>query len=102
MSDIQPDPPVVTTTSTSTQTVTAPPAQPTVRDYLPETRTWIMFGLFALAFYVIHELVRVPSLQDNKLFFGLATLIVGTFFGGAIGFYFGASQGKKDPTLPSP
>lgn len=69
------------------------PKPPEAKDYIPETRTWIMFGLFGLAFYVLHAIIQNPSLQDNKLFFGLATLIVGTFFGGAIGFYFGASQG---------
>jgi hypothetical protein len=59
-----------------------------------------MVGLFGLTFYIFHMIEKQPTLQDNKLFFGLATLIVGTFFGGAVGFYFGSSQGKKDPTLP--
>lgn len=72
-----------------------PTPKTTVRNFLPETRTWIMFGLFALTFYVFHMIETKPALEDNKLFFGLATLIVGTFFGGAVGFYFGSSQGSS-------
>ena len=77
----------------------SPPKQ--IKDYLPETRTWIVAGLFFLTFDIFHMLRDNPALQDNKLFFGLATLIVGTFFGGAVGFYFGSSQGKNGVSATS-
>jgi len=66
-----------------------------------ETRGWITLGLFALTGEVVYLVATRPELDNNKLFFSLATLIVGTCFGGAIGYWFGFSKGASDAPPPA-
>ena len=59
---------------------------------LGELRGWITLGLFALTIYIVHLVASNPKLEDSKLFFSLATLIVGTCFVNVVGFWFGSSK----------
>lgn len=64
---------------------------------MPDARSMIVAGLFALVFFIFGLIAWVPSLKDNELFKTLATLIVGTgFVSGAITFYFGSSKSSSD------
>jgi len=70
----------------------------------PDTRGWGLIGLFILTGVIILLLAFHPTLSNNTLFVGLATLVVGS--GGllqALSFYYGTSQSsaKKDETLSS-
>lgn len=64
---------------------------------IPDVRSMIAAGLFALIFYIISLIAFVPALESNELFKTLATLLVGTaFVSGVVAFYFGSSKNSSD------
>ena len=85
-------------TQTTETTLVATSDRPWWVALIPDTRSWIVIGLFGLTFYVIHLLAGKDKLGDNKLFFALAMSIVSGGLGLAVGFYFGAA--KKEQPAP--
>lgn len=64
---------------------------------MPDTRGWVVIGLFLLSAYVITLLALNPHLAEVQLFDTLATAVVGA--GGllaAVGYYVGSSKSSTD------
>jgi hypothetical protein len=68
---------------------------------MPNTQGWALIGLFAMAFFIFSLIAFNPHLAEIQLFGALATVVISGGLGGAIGFFFGSSQGsaKKDETI---
>lgn len=68
-----------------------------------DTRGWALIGLFGMAFYIFTLMALDPALTKDELFSVLATAMISGGLGGALGFYFGSSQGgvAKDATIAS-
>lgn len=69
---------------------------------LPDSRGWVMIGLFALVFFLFAGIMLEPSLKDNQLFSNLAVAVIsGSFCGGAVAFYYNTAKGSeaKDATI---
>lgn len=64
---------------------------------MPDTRGWIIIGLFGLTFFIFDTMrsnLSVPTMQE--LFTVLGTAVVSGGLGGAVGYYFGSSKGSTD------
>lgn len=64
---------------------------------MPDTRGWVVIGLFLLTFYVITLIALNPALANVQLFATIATLLIGA--GGllaAVSFYLGSSKSSSD------
>lgn len=68
---------------------------------MPDTRGFAMLGLFLLVFFIFLLIALNPKIADVQLFGVLATAVISTGFGGALGFYFGSSKSgaDKDATI---
>lgn len=66
-----------------------------------DIRGWALLGLFALVFYLFTLIAINPLLANVQLFGVLATAVVSTGFGGALGYFYGSTQGStaKDATI---
>ena len=67
----------------------------------PNTQGWALAGLFGLTFFIFSIIALNPKIADVQLFGVLATAVISGGLGGALGFYFGSSQGsqKKDDVI---
>jgi hypothetical protein len=64
---------------------------------MPDTRTVLTLGYFALSWRILEMVAGEPKLLDNSSFMIIVTLIVG---GGGLGaasqFFYGSSKGSAD------
>lgn len=64
---------------------------------LPDTRGWLVIGLFALTFFIFAIIAVHLDMTDlRQLFVVLATAVVSGGLGSAVGFYLGSSKGSSD------
>lgn len=62
----------------------------------PDTRGWIVIGLFALTGIVLGSVICNPSLTDNQGFMLIAQAIVISGLIAVVNYFFGASKGATE------
>jgi hypothetical protein len=62
----------------------------------PETRGWIVIGLFALTGYILRVAAPDPGAEPSEFFKAIAQAVVLTGFLAAVGFFFQASKGASE------
>lgn len=65
---------------------------------MPDTRGFIVIGLFLLTALIFLMIAFNPKVADVQLFGVLATAVISGGLGAATGFYFGSSKSTPDKT----
>jgi len=61
-----------------------------------EPRSWLALGLFLLMIYILSLVAFVPNLDKSQLFTALASGVVGSSFGSAVGYWYATTKGSTD------
>lgn len=66
---------------------------------IPDTRSFVTMGMFALAWRMLEMIDSEPKLLENPAFMTLATLVVGgSGLGAAVSYFYGSSKSADKQT----
>lgn len=67
---------------------------------MPDTRGFIVLGLFLLTTLIFAMIGLNPKIAEVQLFGVLATAIISGGLGSAVGYFFGSSKSVPDKSAP--